>query len=305
MLERITNHPVSSALWAGAVFLGTIAGVWYFFTSQAPGPVLLAMMGSLLSLHAFGLFLVAIGIILPLAVFGVITASAVQNKREVERLSGDLERSQVETAAMRQRLVGGDFLVRVYTPEFSALSVGLVTLKTKGEAIDMGRLLTLQEIAEEHKEMALNQAELIAERDAAIAALKDRRNEYASETFSRYSHLKFKRDGGDVQPHVTIRYCSYGGDLDIAKKMQGVFERVIHWPVVMDAANNPPLPRADQFKVIFDHGMAVMTFGDLERAFRESDVLEGIAIGHYQFVDREDSYHLIVSVLPSASASAI
>jgi ribosomal protein S8E len=66
-----------------------------------------------------------------------------RSKRDVGRLTEELRISKAETAAMRERLVGGNFLIRAYSPNFAGLSVGLITLKTKQEVAgdSMGRLI--------------------------------------------------------------------------------------------------------------------------------------------------------------------
>jgi hypothetical protein len=136
------------------------------------------------------------------------------------------------------------------------------------------------------------------ERDVAVIALKDKRYEYAMDTLRRYSML---RVNGEI-PSVTIRCTSYGRDFELAEKVRGLFTQHVNWPVTLDVSNTPALPRAEQFKVVFDTGMTVLSYGDLIHAFAEGDLV-GVTVGHRRFTDREDAHHLIVLVLPSADAA--
>jgi hypothetical protein len=152
---------------------------------------------------------------------------------------------------------------------------------------------------------AEDNARLIAERDQAVVALKDKKHAYAVEILERCSNLRFKPDSiTPVIPTVTIRYCSYGKDYELAQQIQTYFTLYAKWPVTLDGSNNPALPRADKFKVVFDVGMTVMTYGELVHAFIEGNLL-GVSVGLQQFVDREDSHHLIVKVLPSTPSESI
>lgn len=157
----------------------------------------------------------------------------------------------------------------------------------------LGRIDALQESVSE----GLRANEKIAdEKTKAEIALKDRRHQYAMEVLERYSNARFK---DDIKPRVTIRYCSYGQDYVIAQKIEAMFTQYVRWSVTKDASNNPALPRSDQFKVVFDVGMTVLTYGDLVHAFMEGDLL-GVTVGMRQYTEREDSENLIVLVLPSA-----
>jgi hypothetical protein len=141
-----------------------------------------------------------------------------------------------------------------------------------------------------------------AERDEAIAALKDKKHEYAMEVVERYSNIRAK--DGEPQPTVTVRYASYGQDYELAQKIRDLFTQYVRWHVDLETSNKPALPRADKFKVLFDVGMTYFTYGPLIHAISEGDLL-GVPVGRLQFVEREDSHHLIVMVCPSVGAEPI
>jgi hypothetical protein len=82
MLQRITNHPVFSAAWAVSVFLGTIGGAWYFFTSEAPGPALYRLGLWLVSMNLVALGVIAAGLLVPIFVVGLIAFSAARSVTE-------------------------------------------------------------------------------------------------------------------------------------------------------------------------------------------------------------------------------
>lgn len=253
MFERITKNPIASALWAGAVWLGTIGGVWFFFTSQAPGPVLMGLAAPLLTMGTVGTALVVAGLVLPLAVFVVIAVSAVKGNREVKRLAG----------------VAADLEEKFY-----------------GLTRERGTLLT-------------KQALLVDERDAAIAAHKDTKHEYAMEILVGHSRMVFPPD--NVKPTVTVRHCSYTGDDKLAEQIKGLLTQYAQWPVDIDASNNPALERAEKCKVVFDVG-TTLSYGALIRAFIKGDFL-GVPICENRN-DRKNVEHLIIKVLPSASGSS-
>jgi hypothetical protein len=144
------------------------------------------------------------------------------------------------------------------------------------------------------------QAKLQTERDAAVVALKDRRHVYALETLQRHAMLRINGS----TPRVTVRYCSYGQDYELAKKVQEIFAKDVKWPVVLDGSNTPALMRAEQFKVVFDTGMTAFAYGDLVHAFSEGNLL-GVTVGVRKFQDRLDDDHLIVSVLPWSESAAL
>jgi len=160
---------------------------------------------------------------------------------------------------------------------------------------------TLQEslgaLSKEKKHLAGERERILNERDVAVTALNDKKREYAIETLARCSRLRFE---GGVVPNVIIRYGSYGYDDDLAFRIKALFDEHVKWPVTLDASNRTALPRAEEFKVVFDVGMTVMTYGDLVHAFADGNLL-GVTVGVRQGFDREDSQNLIVMVLPSAA----
>lgn len=146
--------------------------------------------------------------------------------------------------------------------------------------------------------IGMSHVETVAkERDAAVAALKAKKQEYAMDTLSRYSNIRF---GDNVKPRVTVRHVSYDSDYEIAQQLKTLFTNTVGWTVTIDASNVPALDRAGRFKVVFDVGMTAITYGDLVHAFSEGELL-GVPVGIKQFTDREDSDHLIIEVLPRES----
>jgi hypothetical protein len=129
----------------------------------------------------------------------------------------------------------------------------------------------------------------------------ERRRAYALETLRRYSQVRIRSVSGDIEPSVTVRYCSYARDYELAVKIRDLFAKETHWAVTLDGSNVPALPRAADFKVVFDIGMALMIYGDLVHAFSEGELI-GVTVGQYAFTDRTDSQHVTVCVLPSAEA---
>jgi hypothetical protein len=143
---------------------------------------------------------------------------------------------------------------------------------------------------------------LVAELDKSLKQFKDRKHDYAMRTLHRYSLLRFKNHAGeDVKPSVTVRFCAYGQDHELAQRTKEVFTREVHWDVTLDGSNAPALQQMKDHKVVFDFGMGLMAYGDLVHAFSEGELL-GVTVGQYEFRDRLDSYNLIVEILPSAEA---
>ena len=140
------------------------------------------------------------------------------------------------------------------------------------------------------------------ERDEARTALRDRKQQYAMEVLERYSGLRHRE--GTPPTQVTVQYANYGDDYELAQKIEGLFTQYVKWPVTLELATKPALPRADRFKVVFDVGMTYTSYGDLVHAFSEGDLI-GVQVGWKRFVDREDSHNLIVMVLPSTGAVAV
>jgi hypothetical protein len=142
--------------------------------------------------------------------------------------------------------------------------------------------------------------DLASERDKAIVETKDTKYAYAMRTLDRYANLPWK-----VKPRVTVRCIDYGEDHELAERIKGMFEQYVRWPVTIDPKNDPPLKKAKDFKVCFDVGQTVFTYGDLVHAFSDGDLL-GVTVGKYEFREREDGdTHLIVEVLPSAGTQRV
>lgn len=133
-------------------------------------------------------------------------------------------------------------------------------------------------------------------RQMIAAELKDVRAEHATRILSRYENLRFREN---VKPRVTIRFRDYGQDHVIAEKIEGLFTQYVKWHVTKDASNNPALPRAEQFKVVFDVGDTFISYNELINAFSEGDLL-GVSIGAMAMTGRTDVENLVVLVLPSA-----
>ena len=144
--------------------------------------------------------------------------------------------------------------------------------------------------------------EIKKELDLAVVSLKDKKREYAMEVLEQYSNLVPRE--GTPPITVTVRYANYGHDYDIAQRIQGLFTQYVKWPVALEASNNPALPRADKFKVVFDVGSTYFTYARLVHAISDGDLL-GVPVGKLDFVDRDNPHHLIVLVLPSVGSETI
>jgi hypothetical protein len=218
-----------------------------------------------------------VGAALVIALFATARASA-KRKGDVDRLLGDVE--SVNGALKDAHDAHGKAVERLQ--DVAEIKATLAN----------GQLADTQQELERVK----------TERDRAIAALKDKKLEYAMEVFERYSNARPTE--GSPRITVTVRYANYGHDYDLAQQIKGLFEQYIRWPVTLDANNTPALPRAEKFKVVFDVGCTYFTYGELIHAVAESEIL-GVQIGKKEFVDRRDSHHLIVLVLPSVGSEPI
>jgi hypothetical protein len=179
-----------------------------------------------------------------------------------------------------------------------AVTCARLAMLSRNRKREIKDLLRRVDALQESVRTATNERDSIAaQRDSATIALKDTKRDYAIAILRRYSNLRFD---DNTAPRVTIRYGSYGCDHDIAVRIKALFDEHVRWPVTLDASNIPALPRAGTFKVVFDTGMTVMTYGDLVHAFADGDLL-GVSVGVRQGFDREDSHHLIVMVLPSTA----
>lgn len=136
--------------------------------------------------------------------------------------------------------------------------------------------------------------QLTEERDKAVVALKDKKIDYALDLLRKHSRLLIN----GKKPTVTIRYCRYGGDYELAERMRSIFSEYTGWSARIDGSNEPPLKQADKFKISFDVGMG-MVFDDVAWAFSDGELLGVMTVGK-MMSDRTDAEHLIVSVLPSA-----
>lgn len=139
------------------------------------------------------------------------------------------------------------------------------------------------------------------ERDQALAAARDAKEQHAFKCLERYSRYSFTFSGRVVQPRVTIRFASYHDpDYQLVQRLQGLFQQYLKWPVTLDGTNNPALPRAERHKVECDLGRSVTTFSEVVVAL--NDVLD-VTVMPKPFTDRDEDGHLIVSVLPSGKAA--
>jgi len=340
MLQKIKEHPVVAGIAAviGAILagLGLLAAAWQSVdVDSAAIPTLWGFVKPMLSVHSALVLLCLTVLTAAVVVVGVIVSSAVQNKREVSRLERDASerRSLVVFAHLKgdadlaKRIhalfqQGGwdvtltvshvphhDKGVRViggWQMERTIVAWGLSTLGISAE-MDPSDAPMLQVVVGAAQPMTIETVKqeletATTERDQARVDLKDKKHEYAMEVLERYSKITFK----DPQPTVTVKYASYGKDYELAQQIQGLFTQYVKWPVELEATYKPALPRADEYKVIFDVGMTYFTYGPLIHAISEGDLLgEEVAIGKRQFVEREDSHHLIVMVLPSVGAEPI
>jgi len=176
-----------------------------------------------------------------------------------------------------------------------AISIAAIT-----SALRNKRLVT--ELGEQAATSTALAAAITVERDTVTKTLKETKIDYALDTLRRYSHYAFKDGEQTVKPTVTVRFCDYSGDDKLAQRIKEIFTEYTGWQVELDGQNKPPLLRADKFKVVFDVGMTVMTYGDLVYAFQQGELLgPGVTIGQLKF-GRDETKHLIVSVLPSAAS---
>ena len=100
-----------------------------------------------------------------------------------------------------------------------------------------------------------------------------------------------------VKPIVTIRSAAYGHDYALVREIERIFKEFTGWAVTLDGTNNPMLPQAEQFKVVFESGLT-MSFDVIAHAFADGDLL-GVPVGRAQS-DRSDHHRLVITVLPSA-----
>lgn len=128
----------------------------------------------------------------------------------------------------------------------------------------------------------------------AEAALKAKRREFAEYILRRHSGMTF--NNGQQPATVTIRYVGHGPDMDLVEKLERILSEFCNWEPTRDGKNDPALPRAKQFKVVFESA-ATTSFDDLSFAFTEGDLLDGISVGK-RMGDRHDSHHLIIQILP-------
>jgi len=177
---------------------------------------------------------------------------------------------------------------------FIAIGFGLSRKTLKRENRTLIRRIDVLQVSKAAAEKG--QAAIAAERDGVVAAMKQLKHHHAIEVLQRHSTRK-RTDG--VSERVTIRYGNYGKDYEIAQTIERLFNEHVKWPVTLDASNNPALPRAEGFKVVFDHGMTFHAYAELTHAFSEGNLL-GVTVGQRSLTPREDTEHLIVLVLPSS-----
>jgi hypothetical protein len=155
----------------------------------------------------------------------------------------------------------------------------------------------LKEVHAQEEVDAINKAQEEAtraktEKDEAIRALKEIKRQYALERVAAFSKMRF----GALKVAVTIRFAAYGGDYLLAKQVEKIFEEC-GWTVDLDGSNQPVLPQAGAFKVVFASGHT-LSFNGVAQAFSEGDLLE-VPVGQTQW-NAVDSHRLVVQILPSA-----
>ena len=116
--------------------------------------------------------------------------------------------------------------------------------------------------------------QLTKERDAAIEGLAIQKREHAFETLRWFAGTKINGN----KPTVTIRFFSYGSDYSLVTRIERIVAEQLGWPVTLDGANIPALPRADRFKVIFTANF-VPSFEHVGAAFYAGDYLECRSVG--------------------------
>jgi len=166
--------------------------------------------------------------------------------------------------------------------------------------------VTAGESSERHVEQALAHAlaqeerlvslanELQAEKIAhgqSQATIKKLKTDHALEQVSICSQMRFN----GTSPTLTVRFAAYGTDYALVKQIEKIFADC-GWKVHLDGTNNPVLPQADQFKVIFE-SPGTPSFDRLAFEFSNADLL-GVPVGK-SMGDRSDFHHLVIKVLPS------
>src|SRR4051794_10679150 len=151
------------------------------------------------------------------------------------------------------------------------VAVGLFVFGCAVAAAAANNQRLVRELRTEVNVMDLAREKAARERDEAVILFKERRVLYAEEAFQRCSRMSFEDgDGTRVPPRVTIRFVSYTGDDQLARRIKQVLDEHVGWSSTFDNSNNPVLMRSEQFKVVFDTAMS-LSYGELVRAFQEGD----------------------------------
>src|SRR4030095_2921384 len=129
------------------------------------------------------------------------------------------------------------------------------------------------------------------ERNQCLEAFKKYKGAIARERIAALATMTFNRQ----KPSITIKFASYGRDYALLKDLERILTESGR-TVSLDRSNNPALPQAQEYKVIFESGLTT-SFGPLAGAFSEGELL-GVPIGA-STADRHDVHHLVIKVLPS------
>jgi hypothetical protein len=206
--QGLQKHPYWTALGALVGGTLTVSGIWSLVDDR---PMLLVLWGARPAVRAGHFWALAVLILMLLSVTTVVAlaVAAAQGMKREKAL-----RSKI--TALETTLDSGDF--SIVAPDKIMLprpQVGAIYWKG-GQLKPFGRLCTPRELAEENwafqikfEKSVSERQRLIDERDSAIAALRDKKQEYAMGVLERFSNLRFR---DDVKPTVTVRYCSYGQD---------------------------------------------------------------------------------------------
>jgi len=96
---------------------------------------------------------------------------------------------------------------------------------------------------------------------------------------------------------VLIRFVGHGDDHKIVEEIEKIINTYAGWKIERDGTNNPPLPRAKDFKVLFETGYSTV-IDEVALAFSEADLLGGVKVSGV-LVDQFEQRRIVIRVLPS------
>jgi hypothetical protein len=178
--------------------------------------------------------------------------------------------------------------------------LGIVAVTAARSRREVKKLIqTVDELESGRNSLNSELRRVAQEREHFRKKLVETKERFGYERLEMYSGMRF--DDGKTSPIVTVRFAhsgSYGGDYDIAKKIEKILNECTRWEVNIDGSNTPTLDPAGEHKVLFDSSWS-QSFDRIGAAFRSGELLgEGISVA-WSTSDRNDHHHLIIKVLPS------